>query len=739
MASAANLGSGAITNNAALELKQPTDATLAQAIGGSGDLTKSGAGTLTLSGENTSTGGTRIEAGRLIAAAGHLGRGAIVNNATLELNQALDATLAQSLAGSGQLVKSGAGTLTLTSTNTSTGGTVIEAGRLVASVANLGSGAITNNAALELNQAGDATLAQALAGNGSLTKTGAGTLAFTGNGSAYTGSTAVDAGTLAIGAGAVLGGSLHVAGGASLTGSGSVGSTTLASGAIIAPGSTSASGHSYGTLTVNGDLRFAPGSTYQFHADPDSGTSDRLQVSGTVQLAGGLLHVGPGAGFDVSKTYTLLQAASLQGQFDTVSSNYAYLDPKLQYNANSLSLLLERKQLPVDPADPGTATRPIEFADLAQTRNQTGVANAVQSLQPDSALYRFVQSLPEGTPAAVFESLSGEVHSTAQGSMRSGAQLFGNSSLRHLHSNLTANLRPGAPIAQSDGPLPASAWPSTKALPMWAEVVGHWQSYAGDGNAARLKQSTGGLFLGGDGEVAGSGWRVGGSLGYTRTDARVADRSSTGKVDSYSAAVYGGKSFGAGVGQLNVMGGLAYTWHEIASERHVAALEQTLKADYHAGTSQLFAEVGYALGQYGKVGIEPFAGISLGEQRTRGFQERGGFAALRGDASRDDLGSGTLGLRMHSDFKLGGSEGRLRGTLGWRHAFGDVSNRTSMAFEGGQNFTVAGVPLARNTALLGLEAELELSRNAALVLGYKGEFGSGNRDHSAQVRVRWAF
>jgi outer membrane autotransporter protein len=295
-------------------------------------------------------------------------------------------------------------------------------------------------------------------------------------------------------------------------------------------------------------------------------------------------------------------------------------------------------------------------------------------------------------------------------------------------------------VAQSDGPLPASAWPSSKALPAWAEVVGHWQRYDGDGNAAQLKQRTTGLFLGMDEEVGTSGWRLGGSLGYTNASGKVADRSSESDVNSYSAAVYGGKSFGTGTGpRINVLGGLAYTWHDIETTRRVTSLGQTLKADYSAHTAQLFAEVGYAIGQYDKVGFEPFAGVSLGQQRTGSFQERGGFAALQGRSSTDDLASTTLGLRVHSDFQLAGKEGRLRATVGWRHAFGDVTAKKTMAFEGSQNFTVAGTPLARNTAVLGLEADVALSRSAALVLGYQGEMGSGQRDHSASVKLRWAF
>ncbi|WP_315127563.1 autotransporter-associated beta strand repeat-containing protein, partial [Comamonas antarctica] len=222
IASAANLGSGAITNHAALEIHQAQDATLAQAISGSGDLTKSGAGTLTLTGANTSTGGTAIIAGRVVASAATLGSGIIANNAALELKQESDATLAQAIAGSGELSKTGAGTLTLTGANTSTGATHIDAGRLVASSANLGSGTITNNAALELQQAADGTLTQAIAGSGGLTKTGAGTLTLTGRNS-YAGDTLVSAGSLKFAdadaqfsPGNTLAGNIQVAGGAGL-------------------------------------------------------------------------------------------------------------------------------------------------------------------------------------------------------------------------------------------------------------------------------------------------------------------------------------------------------------------------------------------------------------------------------------------------------------------------------------------------------------------------------------------
>src|SRR5690606_30963711 len=99
------------------------------------------------------------------------------------------------------------------------------------------------------------------------------------------------------------------------------------------------------------------------------------------------------------------------------------------------------------------------------------------------ALYQYVQTLPVGTPAAVFSSLSGDAHSTVMGSVNMLGAHAPNISQQHLRSNMTAGFRAGAPTAQASGTMPASALPSSKALPAWVEVVGHWQKMDGNSNA----------------------------------------------------------------------------------------------------------------------------------------------------------------------------------------------------------------------------------------------------------------
>ncbi|ECM1102414.1 autotransporter outer membrane beta-barrel domain-containing protein, partial [Salmonella enterica subsp. enterica serovar Altona] len=185
------LGTGDVTDDATLELN--TGGTFDNAIGGSGNVVKSGADTLTLSGSNSYTGGTTISGGTLVASnVEALGTGDVTNNATLELNTGGD--FINNIGGTGRVEKSGDDTLTLSGSNTYTGGTLINGGTLVASnVEALGTGDVTDNATLALNTGG--TFDNAISGSGQVVKSGDETLTLSGTNS-YTGGTTISGGTL---------------------------------------------------------------------------------------------------------------------------------------------------------------------------------------------------------------------------------------------------------------------------------------------------------------------------------------------------------------------------------------------------------------------------------------------------------------------------------------------------------------------------------------------------------------
>ncbi len=185
------LGTGNVTDNATLEMNTGGD--FDNAISGSGQVVKSGDETLTLSGANSYTGGTTISGGTLVASnVEALGTGDITDNATLELNAGGD--FANNIGGTGSVVKSGDDALTLSGSNTYRGGTLISGGTLVATdVQALGTGDITDNATLALNAVGD--FDNAISGSGKVEKSGDDALTLSGS-NTYTGGTLISSGTL---------------------------------------------------------------------------------------------------------------------------------------------------------------------------------------------------------------------------------------------------------------------------------------------------------------------------------------------------------------------------------------------------------------------------------------------------------------------------------------------------------------------------------------------------------------
>ena len=251
--------------------------TVSQALAGAGGLSKLGAGALVLSGANTYSGATAVDAGTLRAGAASVFSGnsafAVASGATLDLNNfnqtigslagAGNVTLGSAtltaggqntstefsgvMSGNGGLTKSGTGVLLLSGINTYTGATTVNGGTLRAGAANVFSSGtaftVASGATFDLNNlnqtigslagAGSVALGAAtltaggqntstnfsgvLSGSGGLTKVGTGALVLSGA-NTYSGATAVDAGTLRAGAANVFSGNsaFSVASGATL-------------------------------------------------------------------------------------------------------------------------------------------------------------------------------------------------------------------------------------------------------------------------------------------------------------------------------------------------------------------------------------------------------------------------------------------------------------------------------------------------------------------------------------------
>ncbi|EBO2329040.1 fibronectin-binding autotransporter adhesin ShdA [Salmonella enterica subsp. enterica serovar Kentucky] len=170
---AASLGTGDVTiaESATLALSQGT---LDNNVTGEGQIVKSGSDELIVTGDNNYSGGTTISGGTLtVDHADSLGSGDIDNSGVLKVGEG---ELENTLSGSGSLVKTGTGELTLSGDNSYSGATTISDGTLIAANVNaLGSGDIDNSGTLKLEAEGEFNLANVTTQSGATTELAKGT------------------------------------------------------------------------------------------------------------------------------------------------------------------------------------------------------------------------------------------------------------------------------------------------------------------------------------------------------------------------------------------------------------------------------------------------------------------------------------------------------------------------------------------------------------------------------------
>ncbi len=308
---AAALGTGDVTiaESATLALSQGT---LDNNVTGEGQIVKSGSDELIVTGDNTYSGGTTITGGTLTADhADSLGSGDIDNSGVLKVGEG---DLENTLSGSGSLVKTGTGELTLSGGNDYSGGTTIIGGTLTADHADsLGTGAVANSGVL---QVGEGELENTLSGSGSLVKTGTGELTLSGDNS-YSGDTTIADGTLiAANVNALGSGNIDNSGTLMLDANGAfeLANITTHTGATTALAA--------GSTLDAGQLTQEDGSTLSI--DLGAATDDAVITADSVTLGGTLNVTGIGSVTDSwtpeAYTYTLIDSDSaITSDFDDLT------------------------------------------------------------------------------------------------------------------------------------------------------------------------------------------------------------------------------------------------------------------------------------------------------------------------------------------------------------------------------------------------------------------------------------
>jgi autotransporter-associated beta strand protein len=240
------------------------------------------------------------------------------------------------LSGNGGLTKQGPGTLILANSgaNDFSGGITISGGTLqignADATGSLGSGNLTDNAALVFNRTGSLVVANAISGSGTLTQNGAGTIILGGT-NTYTGDTTINAGTLALTGSSAISGSANilVAAGAALDASSRTdGTLTLASGQTLrgngtiqgsltaSAGSTVSPGLSVGRLTVTNAVVLQ--GTTVVEINKTTGTNDLLTGAAGIGYGGTLVVSNLGATFANNDSFKIFDASAYSGAFSSI-------------------------------------------------------------------------------------------------------------------------------------------------------------------------------------------------------------------------------------------------------------------------------------------------------------------------------------------------------------------------------------------------------------------------------------
>ena len=313
--------------------------------------------TLILTANNTHSGGTTINSGRLKVGdggnTGSLGTGGVINNSILEYDRLDLLEESNAISGIGELTQSGSGRLVLTGANTYAGVTTIISGSggiqvgKGATSGSLGAGGVVNNANLSFARSDVVTYADVISGAGSVTQAGTGTLIFT-NTNSYTGGTTISSGTFQFGNGGA---------------SGNAGAGPILNNSHLVFNRSDGEEYTY-AITGTGDVTKAGAGTLVFTNDGNTYSGGTIISGGAIQIGNGGTTGRLGSGTVLNNSHLILNrsddtnyAGSMTGTGDLIQSGTGTVT--FSGNANTFSggtIINDGKLLVSNSAGSGTGS-----------------------------------------------------------------------------------------------------------------------------------------------------------------------------------------------------------------------------------------------------------------------------------------------------------------------------------------------------------------------------------------------
>jgi outer membrane autotransporter protein len=521
--------------------------------------------------------------------------------------------------------------------------------------------------------------------------------------------------------GSMGGSAMTVHRGATLGGTGTVGSIDALSGSILSPGVNGASSRAgvgdIRTLNARGDVDIAAGTIYRVDLNHRF-ESDRIVAGGQATIRGGTVEVHAGQGTYSPGRWTILTARrGVTGQFSNVD-DLIFFQPILTKDANNVYLELQPNIFdPANPTDPGNPGVP---------NDPENPSDSNPSLQPEVTPPITILHHENLFRAAILCRLRCS-SSDAMGAMPSFVAI--DSVPIQYAADPPGRRAPAAPVATAH-PKQGSGWG------VWGKLLGSVGHTDATPTSAAMERATGGIVVGVDGGI-GTPYRLGIAAGYLATTFDIDAAAASGDIDSFHIGAYGSASFGA----LALRGGVAYAHHEIDLSRGaVPGRFRGGDTSTSADSLQVFGEIGYTFRLSDRVTLEPFVGLAHVHVGSHDVVENASPFQAEGEIASFDTTYSTLGARLVATLPTDAGAVTFKGMLGWRHAFGDMAPEARFTVDNFPTpFLVVGAPVDRDSLVVEVGMNWQVSETVTLGLMYDGAVGRRDQEHTMRGSLSLRF